>query len=162
MNLLKKLTAFLVLASMVFDAPLAALAADKGFMVTAPLKNEVTVEDIDAQKDAIRKPNVLFLIESTAAMASTTKGVLPQVWRDNRWDDSYWESGDWELTYRKFGYTIYDINRMMADFTFGMGALPTAWRGHDLRPRARFWPPETGSNNCPCSVRCPRRGSGIF
>ena len=147
MNLLKKLTAFLVLASMVFDAPLAALAADKGFMVTAPLKNEVTVEDIDAQKDAIRKPNVLFLIESTAAMASTTKGVLPQVWRDNRWDDSYWESGDWELTYRKFGYTIYDINRMMADFTFGMGALPTAWRGHDLRPERNLYGRDVDESN---------------
>ncbi|MDR3165229.1 MAG: hypothetical protein LBU13_06590, partial [Synergistaceae bacterium] len=140
MNCLKKLAAFLVLASMTLNVPLTALAADKDFSVTAPLKNEVTTDDIDDKNDeALRKPNVLFLIESTAAMASTTKGVLPQVWRDNRWDDSYWESGDWELTRGKFGYTIYDINRMMKDFTFGMGALPTAWRGYDLRPERNLY-----------------------
>jgi len=81
----------------------------------------------------------------SAALAA--KGVLPQVWRDSRWDDSYWESGAWELTKDKFGYTIYDINRMMADFTFGMGALPTAWRGLDLRPERNLYGRELDEGN---------------
>ncbi|MDR3280912.1 MAG: hypothetical protein LBT23_10400 [Synergistaceae bacterium] len=147
MNLLKRCTAVLSLASLLFHAPFYASAAVGGLSVTAPLKNEVAVEDIDVQKEALRKPNVLFLIESTAAMASTPKGVLPQVWRDTRWDDSYWESGDWELTKNKFGYTIYDINRMMADFTFGMGALPTAWRGMDIRPERNLYGRERDESN---------------
>ncbi|MDR3355095.1 MAG: hypothetical protein LBO21_08660 [Synergistaceae bacterium] len=144
---LKKCACALILALLVFETPMSALAATNAVRVSAPLKNELALEDIDVQKEAQKKPNVLFLIEATAAMASTPKGVLPQVWRDSRWDDSYWESAEWTMTRDKFGYTIYDINRMMGDFTFGMGALPVAWRGGDLRPERNLYGRERNNDN---------------
>ncbi|MDR1579823.1 MAG: hypothetical protein LBS35_05660, partial [Synergistaceae bacterium] len=137
MKLLKRCIAALALSSITFTAPGPMWAG--GVQVSANLKRETYLEDIDAQKDAMRRPNVLFLIEATAAMASTPRGVIPQVWRDDRWDDSYWESGDWTQTKRKLGITIYDVNRMMKDFTFGMGALPAAWRGLDIRPERNLY-----------------------
>ncbi|MDR1481043.1 MAG: pilus assembly protein [Synergistaceae bacterium] len=145
--LLRKSAATLMLALFILQMPLPALAAAGRVTVNAPLKNELALEDIDAQKESLKKPNVLFLIEATAAMASTPKGVVPQVWRDSRWDDSYWESAEWTMTKEKFGYTIYDINRMMEDFTFGMGALPVAWRGGDLRPERNLYGRERDESN---------------
>ncbi|MDR3279094.1 MAG: hypothetical protein LBT23_01150, partial [Synergistaceae bacterium] len=147
MNLSVRCIAVLTLMTMTLQSPMQALAGTNAIRVSAPLKNEVALEDADVQKVSLRKPNVLFLIEATAAMASTPKGVVPQVWRDDRWDDSYWESAEWSYTKEKLGYTIYDINRMMADFTFGIGALPTAWRGYDLRPERNLYGREMNAAN---------------
>ncbi|MDR3255385.1 MAG: hypothetical protein LBT31_07435 [Synergistaceae bacterium] len=147
----RKLAATLTLSAFISGAlaPLQAAAAAglDDLKLRAPLKRDLAFEETDETTGGERKANVLFLIESTAAMGFTPKGVVPQVWRDNRWDDSYWESANWEDTRNKLGYTIHDINRMMEDATFGMGALPTAWRNGDLRPERNLYGRDLDSGN---------------
>jgi Tfp pilus tip-associated adhesin PilY1 len=115
-----------------------------GTNVKAPLKNypnnvDVGMEETDDVSGGTRKSNVLFLIEATAAMSFTPKGVLPQVQMITRWNDSYREGADWNKTFQRFGYKPRDIDRMMVDATFGMGALPTAWSGRNLRPERNLY-----------------------
>jgi Tfp pilus tip-associated adhesin PilY1 len=113
--------------------------ADVGTNVKAPLKDDVGMEETDDMTGGARKSNVLFLIESTAAMSFTPKGVVPQVRKFNDWDWSSNENANWQLTKEDYGFTIYDINRMMADATFGMGAMPPAWTNRDLRPERNLY-----------------------
>ncbi|MDR0615790.1 MAG: hypothetical protein LBG29_03185 [Synergistaceae bacterium] len=100
--------------------------------VEAHLKSDMAVLDVDQKKTSMQKPNILFLIEATEIMSFTTKGVQPQVWRDPLYDVHWEETADWKLTKERYGYTIYDINRIMKEATFGMGAMPPAWSGGNL------------------------------
>ncbi|MDR1515934.1 MAG: hypothetical protein LBS45_09575 [Synergistaceae bacterium] len=115
--------------------------------VIAPLKHEVGMEETDKLVGGSRKSNVLFLIEATAAMSFTPKGVLPQVRKFNDWDWSSNENANWQLTKDDYDFTIYDINRMMADATFGMGAMPPAWSGRDLRPERNLYGRDLDNKN---------------
>ncbi|MDR1915126.1 MAG: hypothetical protein LBQ58_00940, partial [Synergistaceae bacterium] len=110
-------------------------------------KDAVAWDDVDNVAVQQRKSNVLFLIEATAIMSFSPKGVLPQVAMVSGWDDSYREGANWFNTRDKFGYTIYDINRMMKDATFGMGALPVAWSGKNLRPERNLYGRDTNPYN---------------
>jgi hypothetical protein len=126
--------------------------ADVGTNVKAPLKNypdnvDVGMEETDDRSGGTRKSNVLFLIEATAAMSFTPKGVVPQVRKFNDWDWSSNENANWQLTKEDYGFTIYDINRMMVDATFGMGAMPPAWTNRDLRPERNLYGRERNENN---------------
>jgi hypothetical protein len=125
--------------------PARAEAAGPGPM--AELKLNVGQEDVDEVLSSARKSNVLFMIEATAAMSFSPKGVLPQVVMVNCWDDSYFEGGDWRKTKAQFGYRPEDINRMTADATFGMGALPPAWSGQDIRAERNLYGRDIISGN---------------
>ncbi|MDR2780440.1 MAG: hypothetical protein LBB28_04880, partial [Synergistaceae bacterium] len=114
-----------------FGAVPRAAWADEG--LRAVHKDEMGWDDVDEVQTMSRKSNVLFLIESTEVMSFTPKGVQPYVWRDSLFDTNWEETADWPLTEKNFGYTIRDINDMMKEATFGMGALPPAWRGKNLR-----------------------------
>jgi hypothetical protein len=137
---LKKLIAALTLMLFMQDGAQAALT------VGAHLKSDMAVLDVDQKKVALQKPNILFLIEATEIMSFTPKGVQPQVWRDPIYDVHWEETADWKLTKERYGYTIYDINRIMKEATFGMGAMPPAWsggnllQGRNLYGRERFKP----------------------
>jgi hypothetical protein len=111
------------------------------------LKSDMAVLDIDQKKIAMRKPNILFLIEATEIMSFTTKGVQPQVWRDPLYDVHWEETADWKLTKERYGYTIYDINRIMKEATFGMGAMPPAWNGGDLSQGRNLYGRERSPTN---------------
>ena len=113
--------------------------ADVGTNVAAPLKSEVGLEETDELAGGGRKSNVLFLIEATAAMSFTPKGVLPQAQMTSGWDLSFVEGADWNKTRERFEYGPEEINRMMKEATFGMGALPAAWSGLDLRPERNLY-----------------------
>jgi hypothetical protein len=115
--------------------------------VMAELKADVRQDDVDEAMSSSRKSNVLFMIESTAAMSFSPKGVLPQVMLTSGWDDSYVEPADWNKTKAMLGYTVEDINRMMADATFGMGALPPAWSGKNLRPERNLYGRDIDASN---------------
>ncbi|MDR0649811.1 MAG: hypothetical protein LBF92_10815 [Synergistaceae bacterium] len=106
--------------------------AQAAVVVGAHLKSDMAVLDVDQKKVSMQKPNILFLIEATEIMSFTTKGVQPQVWRDPLYDVHWEETADWKLTKERYGYTIYDINRIMKEATFGMGAMPPAWSGGNL------------------------------
>jgi hypothetical protein len=108
----------------------AAKAHAAAVTVEAHLKSDML--DVDKDKTSLQKPNVLFLIEASEVMSFTTKGVQPQVWRDPLYDVHWEETADWKLTKERYGYTIYDINRIMKEATFGMGAMPPAWSGGNL------------------------------
>jgi hypothetical protein len=123
---LKKLIAALMLALFLQESAQAAVN------VEAHLKSDMAVLDVDRKKVALQKPNILFLIEATEIMSFTPKGVQPQVWRDPLYDVHWEETADWKLTKERYGYTIYDINRIMKEATFGMGAMPPAWSGGNL------------------------------
>jgi hypothetical protein len=101
--------------------------------IRAVHKDDVGWDDVDEVQTMARKSNVLFLIEASEVMSFTSRGVQPYVWRDAFFDTNWEEAADWPLTEKNFGYTIHDINRMMYEATFGMGSLPPAWRGMDLR-----------------------------
>ncbi|MDR1020630.1 MAG: hypothetical protein LBL73_07725, partial [Synergistaceae bacterium] len=121
--------------------------ADAGTDVSAPLKTEVGQQETDALVGGTKKSNVLFLIESTAAMSFTPKGVLPQVQMVSGWDLSFVEGADWNKTRDRFGYGPADIDRMMNEATFGMGALPAAWSGQNLRPERNLYGRDVDTTN---------------
>ena len=125
--------------------PARAEAAGPGPM--AELKSNVGQEEVDEVLSSARKSNVLFMIEATAAMSFSPKGVLPQVVMVNCWDDSYFEGADWPKTKAQFGYGPEHINRMTADATFGMGALPPAWSGLDLRAERNLYGRDLNTEN---------------
>ncbi|MDR1885963.1 MAG: hypothetical protein LBQ56_06770 [Synergistaceae bacterium] len=116
-------------------------------LVEAKLKSDSAILEEDKNKTALQKPNLLFLIEATEIMSFTPQGVQPQVWRDALFDFHWEETADWKLTKEKYGYTIYDINRIMKEATFGMGALPPAWRGEDLEQGRNLYGRERKKTN---------------
>jgi hypothetical protein len=100
------------------------------------LKEEVAVDDADDLTNPNKRTNVLFLLDSTAAMSFSAKGVIPIVATGMFDYGSTTEAADWPLTKSIYGYTFDDINKLMKESTFGMGALPTAWSGENL-PKER-------------------------
>jgi hypothetical protein len=122
-------------------------AAWAGTGLRAVHKDTVGWDDVDEVQTMSRKSNVLFLIEATEVMSFTPKGVQPYVWRDSMYDIHWEESADWIATEENFGYTIRDINDMMKEATFGMGALPAAWRGKDLRQGRNLYGRERKEEN---------------
>ncbi|MDR1472180.1 MAG: hypothetical protein LBS75_06620 [Synergistaceae bacterium] len=99
----------------------------------APGKESVGVDDTDNLNPHghAAKSNVLFLIESTAVMSFTPKGVMPMIVRKADWYNygKAQDNIDWNAT----KITMSDINYMMEQATFGMGALPAALSGGNLR-----------------------------
>jgi hypothetical protein len=122
-----------------------AAGADEG--LRAVHKDDVGWDDVDEVQTMSRKSNVLFLIEATEVMSFTPMGVQPYVWRDSFFDTSWEETADWQMTEKNFGYTVHDINHMMKEATFGMGALPPAWRGKNLRQGRNLYGRERKKNN---------------
>jgi hypothetical protein len=148
-----RFAAVLILALFMNQTALSALGwvrearADNSAGVRAPLKADVGQEETDVLVGGKKKPNVLFLIESTAAMSFTPKGVLPQVQMVSGWDLSFVEGADWNSTRARFGYGPDDVNRMMKEATFGMGALPAAWSGMNLRPERNLYGRDIDASN---------------
>ena len=145
----KRLVSEMFLICLVFQAPMfgfvpRAASADEG--LRAIHKDDIGWDDVDLETTA-RKSNVLFLIEATEVMSFTSKGVQPYVWRDAFFDTNWEEAADWPLTEKNFGYTVHDINRMMKEATFGMGSLPPAWRGMDLRQGRNLYGRERNAKN---------------
>ncbi|MDR1471477.1 MAG: pilus assembly protein [Synergistaceae bacterium] len=137
-KLFERLTAILTLA--LFISGMAAADESVYSLSVPPIpKDSVAWDDVDGMVSNQRKSNVLFLIEATSIMSFTPKGVLPQVAMVSGWDDSFREAAHWGNTRKKYEYTIYDINRMMKDATFGMGALPVAWSGKNVRPERNIY-----------------------
>ena len=128
-----------------FAAP--AFAAPSNLGVIAEMKGGVMQDDVDEVITSQRKNNVLFLIEATAAMSFTPKGVMPQVQMTSGWDDSYVEAADWNETRARFGYGPDEVNTMMRDATFGMGALPPAWSGKNVRPERNLYGRDIDAGN---------------
>jgi hypothetical protein len=145
-RLFKKFTATLTLALFLSQAVFPVRGA-RAAQVVANMKSDMAMPDIDQQKESLQKPNVLFLIEATEIMSFTTKGVQPQVWRDALFDFHWEETADWKLTKKNYGYTIYDINRIMKQATFGMGAMPPAWRGGNLSQGRNLYGRDRDSSN---------------
>jgi hypothetical protein len=146
----KRLVSEALLVCLIFQTPVVGLApraagADEG--LRAVHKDDIGWDDVDEVQTMSRKSNVLFLIESTEVMSFTPKGVQPYVWRDSFFDTNWEETADWPLTEKNFGYTINDINHMMKEATFGMGALPPAWRGRDLRQGRNLYGRERKKEN---------------
>ncbi|MDR1916034.1 MAG: hypothetical protein LBQ58_05620 [Synergistaceae bacterium] len=139
----------LVLFMLQFSFP--ALEVSKAWaaelLVEAKLKSDMAIPPEDQNKTSLQKPNILFLIEATEIMSFTSKGVQPQVWRDALFDFHWEETADWKLTKEKYGYTIYDINRIMKEATFGMGAMPAAWRDGNLSQGRNLYGRERISSN---------------
>ncbi|MDR1915513.1 MAG: pilus assembly protein, partial [Synergistaceae bacterium] len=148
----KRSTAVLIIASFMSQVSFPALDGISRAWAAAPvveakLKSDMALSLEDQNKTSLQKPNLLFLIEATEIMSFTPRGVQPQVWRDALFDVHWEETADWKLTKEKYGYTIYDINRIMKEATFGMGAMPPAWRGGDLAQGRNLYGRERDSSN---------------
>jgi Tfp pilus tip-associated adhesin PilY1 len=113
--------------------------------VQALRKDEAAWDDVDGAIAPLLKSNVLFLVESTATMAFSPKGVMPTVVLNREggetdshghgtrdWTEREGESANWGATYRYYGVTQDDINNMMEYATYGMGALPAAYGGQNI------------------------------
>ncbi|MDR3332453.1 MAG: hypothetical protein LBT08_07480 [Synergistaceae bacterium] len=150
---LKETTAAVTLAVFILQAPLAHLGAKRALAsvpatgIRAPLKSEVAEDDADALSSPQRKANVLFLIESTAAMSFSPKGVMPIVIMNPSWKYGLMEAADWVRTENKYGYKFPDIQRLMKQSTFGMGALPTAWSGQNVNKERNLYGRELVNGN---------------
>jgi hypothetical protein len=112
---------------------------------SANLKDDIAWDDVDDFVALRRKSNVLFLLESTATMAFSPKGVMPSVVLNREggevasagygvydWTEREGEAANWWNTYKIYGLELSDINRMMGQSTHGMGGLPTAWSGGNI------------------------------
>ncbi|MDR1917273.1 MAG: hypothetical protein LBQ58_11960, partial [Synergistaceae bacterium] len=79
--LMKKIVAALMLSSFALQIVPECGAAAQPIKVElrAPLKNEVAIDDADDLTSPNKRTNVLFLVEATAAMSFTPKGVIPVV-----------------------------------------------------------------------------------
>ncbi|MDR3255384.1 MAG: hypothetical protein LBT31_07430 [Synergistaceae bacterium] len=145
----RRLAAF-ILALFMFDLCLPAIAGAAhigGLSVRAPLKSEVADAGADKVVEAVKKANVLFLVESTAAMSFSPKGVMPIVVLDPKWRYGTVEAANWTESQRIYGYGFNDIQRMMVQSTFGMGALPTAWSGLSVRKERNLYGRDIDSRN---------------
>jgi hypothetical protein len=126
----------------------AALAASlSDLSVRAPLKSQVADADTDKIIEAVKKANVLFLVESTAAMSFSPKGVMPIVVLDPSWRYGVVDAANWEATKNIYGYGFHDVQRLMEQSTFGMGALPTAWSGLSVRNERNLYGRDIDARN---------------
>jgi Tfp pilus tip-associated adhesin PilY1 len=113
-------------------------------------KDQAAWDDVDGTLTPLLKSNVLFLVESTATMAFSPKGVMPTVALNRKggesaaaeygtkdWTEIEGESANWAATYKYYGLTLDNINNMMAHATYGMGALPAAWSGKNINRTER-------------------------
>ncbi|MDR0615633.1 MAG: hypothetical protein LBG29_02395 [Synergistaceae bacterium] len=124
--------------------------AEAGLNVGAILKDEVGLKDSDIlkQPDEIgRKPNVLFMVDATAAMSFSTKSVMPTVVLDKDWTVSGRPGADWNATKTVYGYTVDDVIDMMKNATYGIGAMPAAWSGAVLRPERNLYGRDIDKSN---------------
>jgi hypothetical protein len=147
----KRLVAGIVLALFVSEisVPVLGIAwadgvplAQAGLNVSAVLKDEVGSEDSDLlwQPDELgRKANVLFMMDATAVMSFTPKSVMPSVVLASDWKDSGRPGADWSRTKSSYGYTVDDVISMMRNATYGIGAMPVAWSGANLRPERNLY-----------------------
>jgi hypothetical protein len=102
-----------------------------------PSKSDIGVSETDAIIGGSKgKPNVLFFIEASAVGSFSPKGVMPTVImrKDQTTKSNWWDrdSADWAQTRSQLGYTFNDIQNMMSQATFGIGALPVAFSGQKL------------------------------
>jgi hypothetical protein len=123
----------------------------KDLNVRAPQKADVAKEETDDMTGGSKgsKSNVLFLLESTAIMSFTPKGVMPTIVRKSTWFDQSrpQDNIDWDATMTKFGIGLEDINVMMEQATFGMGALPVAMTGGELRRERNLYGRDVDPSN---------------
>jgi hypothetical protein len=161
----KKFTAAIVLALFISQTSLpawegtlrawAAVRVDDagaGLSVLATLKDEVGQSDenlLDMNDETTRKANVLFMIEATAGMQFSSKSVMPSVVLANRpsWRDSGRPGGNWPATHKSYGYTVDNVIDMMKGATFGIGAMPVAWSGADLRVERNLYGRDVDASN---------------
>ncbi|MDR1020117.1 MAG: hypothetical protein LBL73_05105 [Synergistaceae bacterium] len=156
---IKKLVASMVLAIFVSDisAPVIGAAwadglplASAGLNVSAVLKDEVGLDDTDILSqpgENGRKANVLFMIDATAGMSFSMKSAVPSVVLPKNWKDSGDPGADWPETKRVYGYTGQQVADMMANATYGIGAMPVAWTGATLREERNLYGRDIDSSN---------------
>lgn len=146
-NIVKKtaiaIMLLLFIASDILPARAAVIPAAR-----APLKSQMADEDADEIVEAVKKANVLFLMESTAAMSFSPKGAMPVVIMNPKWNYGTMEAADWKKTKDVYGYGFNDAQNLMSQSTFGMGALPAAWSGLSvMKGRNLYGKDIVGSNN---------------
>ncbi|MDR1885743.1 MAG: hypothetical protein LBQ56_05660, partial [Synergistaceae bacterium] len=148
----RRLAAALMLLLLVTETSLPAMAASSvspnPYGIRATLKADVAEDDADKLSMSKKRVNVLFLVESTAAMSFTTKGVIPVVapdYSDKNIGEG--ETADWSRTEKVYGYGFEDVQNMMKQCTFGMGALPTAWSGENVNKERSLYGTDLDDTN---------------
>jgi hypothetical protein len=104
----------------------------------AVLKSETVLDETDLTSGGARKANVLFLVEASAVMGYSPQGVQPVTVRDWDWYNNE-EAINWKQTLEVYGLRFDDINNLNKDFTFGIGMLPPAWEGRNLRKERNLY-----------------------
>ncbi|MDR3165639.1 MAG: hypothetical protein LBU13_08680, partial [Synergistaceae bacterium] len=79
-NSIMRFCAAIMLLMFVLNEPLQAVAATPEIM--AVLKSDIAEDDADRLSTSPKRVNVLLLLESTAAMSFSIKGVMPLVTPD--------------------------------------------------------------------------------
>ncbi|MDR1515935.1 MAG: hypothetical protein LBS45_09580 [Synergistaceae bacterium] len=140
----------------VWEGTLAAWAATRvdsaGLSTLATLKDEVAMGDedlLDMGQETTRKANVLFMIDASAAMQFHPKGVMPSVVLANKptWRNSGRPGANWVATYNSYGYTVDNVIDMMRNATYGIGAMPVAWSGANLRVERNLYGRDIDTSN---------------
>ena len=96
----------------------------------AAAKHEVGYGEGDVTSRGRRKPNVLFLIDTTIPMTMSPKSVMPRIIsKSGLMDDVFRRNdyADWNKTKSNddYKFTFNDIVSFMGQATFGAGTLPT-------------------------------------
>jgi hypothetical protein len=148
LNFAKRLTASAVLAFFMsqvsvplWDGVRAARAASVSLEemgTRALLKSEAALDDTDRTTGGARKANVLFMVEAAPPMSYTTRGVTPTTVRQWDWYNNE-EAIDWVQTKKLYGMDFEDINRANWHATFGIGMMPPAYSGVDLRKERNLY-----------------------
>ncbi|MDR1915149.1 MAG: hypothetical protein LBQ58_01060 [Synergistaceae bacterium] len=159
-HLYRRLIAIAVLALFVSQLSLPGIEGVRGayaadafdaLSVTAPDKESVGMDDTDDMDlyGGGAKSNVLFMLESTAIMSFTPKGVMPTIVRKSDWYNYNLNQDniDWDATKTRFGIDLDKINYMMEQATFGMGALPVAMTGRNLRRERNLYGRDVDPSN---------------
>jgi hypothetical protein len=137
----KRLITVLVLALFIAQAALPAWAEPvplDEMKTRAIRKSEAALDETDMTTGGARKANVLFLVEATPPMIYTPKGVTPTTIRDWDWYNNE-EAINWKETKRLYGMDFDDINRANWHATFGIGMMPPAWTGQDMRKERNLY-----------------------
>ena len=143
----KRVTAAIVLALFMSQVSLPVWGTARAWAAPVPmdkvdtravLKAEAALDETDRTTGGARKANVLIMVEATPPMSYTPRGVTPTTIRDWDWYNNE-EAINWTKTKQYYGMDFDDINNANWHATFGIGMMPPAWSGQNLRKERNLY-----------------------